>query len=228
MAEAPSVAAPSSAPPAPPPLAALKRGLNLLEEEARGRFFPAIVELLCASPAPPADLQRASMKAAFGLDFDSSKEPEALLHAAKLLICRVASTAYAEEGAAPALHSDLRNSGLAEPAAVWVREAAEAAVLPVAAELRLAQAHAVANLSHTYLYDFDWSLFQVLGSSALARVQEPLVQLQLLLSKGDDDAGGMTTRKEALELTPSDLAATIDALASASQAMRKLPSPHSR
>lgn len=210
---------------APPPLAALKRGLNALDDEARGRFFPAVAELLSSSPALPASAQRASMKAAFGLDFDSSKEADALLHAAKLLTCRVASAAYAEEGASAALHADLRNAGLAEAAAAWVREAAETAVRPIAADIRLAQARAAANLSHTYLHDFDWALYHVLGSSTISRVQEPLVQVQLSLGKGSDDAGGVVLRTESLELTPSDLDATIGALASASDALRKLPSP---
>ena len=116
------------------------------------------------------------------------------------------------------LRAELLAAGLADGAATWVKDAAEAAVKGCgAAALRAAQAHAVANYTHDYLHDFDWSLYHVLGSSALSRVQEPRLQLQLQIAKAG--APGVV-KSEALELTPADLDATLGALAEASEALR--------
>ncbi len=59
----------------------------------------------------------------------------------------------------------------------------------------------------------------VLSSSALARVRKPLVQLQLAVRKARTDE--LVT--ETIELSASELDATIDALSSASDALQALP-----
>ena len=154
--------------------------LHLLPDEARVGFFVEVTELLRACTPPAAAAESLS---GYGLDF-AAGEPAALLHAAKLLVCRVASRGYEADGAAAAtLRADLVAAGLSEAAADWLRTAAESATLPCAAELRVAQAHAAANLANDYLHDFDWGLNYVLGSSALADVHAPLVQLQLQIAK---------------------------------------------
>ena len=202
------------------PLAALKL-LNLLDgDAARGNFFPAVAERLCAA-TEPSTIAAAALQEAFGLDFVAEPQAQALLFATKLLLSRVTSLAYEAEGAAAALHADLVAAGLAAAAATWVQQAAEAAALPVAAALRTAQAHAAANQTQDYLHDFDWSLHYVLGSSTIAKVQAPLVSLHLQIAKAGTTQGEMVT--ESLELTPSDLDATIDVLASANEALRALP-----
>ena len=189
--------------------------LSLLSDEARGLFLPAVTELLLASPGASSDVLNES----FGLDF-AVGEAQSLLHGAKLVICGVASRDYEAVGQGDALHSELVAAGLAGGAASWVRDAAEAAVKACgAAELRRAQAHAASNYAHDYLADFDWSLYHVLGSSSLAKVHSPLLQLHLEVAK----AGGTgALAKEALELTPAELDATLGALAEASAALKGL------
>ena len=200
------------------PLAALKL-LNLLDgDAARGLFFPAVAERLCAVTDSPA--MAASLLETFKLDFAAEPQAQALLFATKLLLCRVASRAYEAEGVAATLHADLVDAGFNATAATWVQEAAEAAALPVAAALRTAQAHAAANRSQDYLHNFDWSLHYVLGSSTIAKVQAPLVSVRLQIASAGIQ-GEMVT--ESLELTPSDLDATIDVLASANEKLRRLP-----
>jgi hypothetical protein len=174
---------PDSAEARPPALSALKL-LKLLGDEKRDLFLPAVVEQLCT--AAPAAVVTGALHDAFGLDFAGDGEPAALLHATKLLLCRVASVGAAAEDAT--LQPDLMAAGLAEAAATWVCEAAEAAVRPVATELRQAQAHAAIGLSHDRLHEFDWSLYHVLGSSTISTVQAPLVQLQLQIAKVSESA----------------------------------------
>ena len=155
--------------------------LSLLSDEARGLFLPAVAEQLLAPPGGAA--RAAALRDSFGLDF-SAGEAEALLHAAKLVLCAVASRDYGDEGAGASLNNELVAAGLAEGAAEWVREAAEATVKSCGApELRRAMAHAAANHVHDYLHDFDWSLVHVLGSSSLAHIRAPLLQLQLQVAK---------------------------------------------
>ena len=194
-------------------LAALSH-LSLLSDDARSLFFPAVAELLLAAPGTAVD---AALHDSFGLNFTAvGSDEELLLHATKLLLCRVAMREY--ESAE--VHTELLSAGLAEGAAVWVREAAEAAVKSCGAtEVRLAQAHAAASYTHDYLHDFDWSVYHVLGSSSLARVQTPLLQLHLQIAKAGR-TGEVAT--EALELTPAEVDATLGALTEASEALRAL------
>ena len=197
-------------------LAALSH-LSLLSDDARSLFFPAVAELLLAAPGTAVD---ASLHDSFGLNFSAAgSDAELLLHATKLLLCRVATREYETDGSKQ-VHAELLSAGLADGAAVWVREAAEAAVKSCgSAELRLAQAHAAASYSHDYLHDFDWSVYHVLGSSSLARVQTPLLQLHLQIAKAGR-SGEVAT--EALELTPTEVDATLGALSEASEALRAL------
>ena len=58
---------------------------------------------------------------------------------------------------------------------------------------------------------FGWQLNYVLGSSSISRVQQPLVAVQLAIAKVGSSGGEV--RREALELTPGDLDATLAALA---------------
>lgn len=206
----------AGAPPAQSALADLSQ-LSLLSDAARGLFLPAVADYLLCAPGTTA--AAALPRETFGVDFSASgSDAEALLHSAKLLVCGVAARDYEADGA-KTLHAELLAAGLGEGAAVWVREAAEAAVKGCgAAELRAAHAHAAANQAHDYLHDFDWSLFHVLGSSSLARVQTPLLQLQLQIAKAGGAPGVLST--EALELSKAELDATLGALAEASEALR--------
>lgn len=205
--------------------------LRLLADDARAAFFAVVAQQLCAvPPLLPAEAAQ-ELTEGFGLDFAApSGEPAELLLVTKLVLVRAASRAYqrhdgtaavGEEGAA--LQSDLVAAGLAPAAAEWVREAAEAAVSPCAEELRVAQSHATAGLSHDYLSDLDWQVNYVLGSSELARVHAPLVQLQLRVRKAEGADGAPPEVTEHLELTPADLDATLDALANARTALKELP-----
>ena len=200
-----------AAPTATSALAALNR-LSILSDDARGLFLPAVAELLLCAPGTAATAVLPSE--AFGVSFGAA-EAELLLHAAKLLLCGVASRDYD----AAVLMAELASAGLPDGAAAWVREAAEAAVKGCgAAELRAAQAHAASSYAHDYLHDFDWSLYHVLGSSSLAKVQTPLLQLQLQIAKAGAPPGVVAT--EMLELTPADIDATLGALAEASEALK--------
>ena len=212
---------PAAAAPPSSPLADLSK-FKLLSEDQRDIFLPAVVEALCMPTAPAA----VSLSEAFGLDFMSDEQAGALLFAAKLLVCRVAARSYESDGVAAGLHADLVAAGLPNSAATWLREAAEEAVKPAAADLRLALAHAASAFSNDYLHDFDWSLHYVIGSSALSRVQAPLVALQLQIAKAGSE--GTVLKTEALELTPPDLDATLGALAAANDAVRSLPQPDGR
>lgn len=202
------------------PFAALE-ALRLISDKERGTFITSVAASLATPPLPPATA--AAALDAFGLDF-AIGEPASLLHSVKVLVLRVASSAYQDTGAAASLTADLEAAGLAKAAADWVRETAEAAALPLAAEIRLAQAHAAANLSHDYLQDFDWQVNYVLSSSTLARNRMPLVQLQLRIRKAGMDAHGLEVTEQ-VELRPSELDATIASLASAQNALRALPGP---
>ena len=211
-----TLSAPAAAPPSP--LAALSK-LSLLDDEGRGAFFACVASQLC-SASTSAGSALAALREGFGLDF-ADGEPAALLLAAKLVICRIAARTYEGEGAKAALLSDLLSAGLPQAAAEWVREAAEAATLPCAAQLRLAQGHEAAALSSDYLQDFDWQLHHVLASSTLAQVGQPLVQLQLKVRKAGTDAEAI----EQLELAPAELDAAISSLGAAVGALRALPEP---
>ena len=211
--------APSATPAAPPPALAALSKLSLLTDEGRNAFFAVVASQLCAAPQP-AEAAAASLRDGFGLDFTSG-EPAALLLGAKVLASRIASRAYQADAAKAALLADLLAAGLPQAAAEWVREAAEAAVLPCAAQLRLAQGHAAAALSADYLHDFDWQLNHVLASSSIAAVGSPLVQLQLKVRKAGTDEEVV----EQLELTPAELDAAISSLGAASSALRSLAEP---
>lgn len=204
---------------APPSLLAALHKLSMLDDAGRSAFFVAVASQLSMTPQPTAG-GAAAMQEGFGLDFTSG-DPAALLLAAKVVVSRVASKAYEGDGAKTALLNDLIAAGLSQGASQWVCEAAEAAVLPCAAQLRLAQGHAAAALSTDYLEDFDWQLNYVLSSSTIAKVGEPLVQLQLKVRKAGTDAD--TT--ERLELAPGELDAAIESLGAASSALRALPQP---
>jgi len=197
------------------PLAALSK-LSLLDDVARGTFFVAIVSQLCVPPLPVVAAE--SMQTEFGLDFTNG-EPENLLVASKILISRVASRPYADASAKHALLADLVDAGLPQAAAEWVREAAEAAVLPCAAQLRRTQGHAAMVDSSDYLLDFDWQLNHVLASSSLAKVHLPLVHLHLKVRR----AGIGAETAERFELTPAELDAAISSLGAASIALHALP-----
>ena len=204
------------APPVPPVLASLKL-LRILTEEGRSTFFSAVARQLCAAPSP--GVSAAILHDAYSLDFTSG-EPAQLLLAAKVLLTLIASRAYHDDGSPAALLADL-TSAIGEGAAKWVQEAAEAATLPCAAQIRAAQAHATAALGHDYLQDFDWQATCVLGSSALASMRVPLVQLQLRIRK----AGSPVEVTEQMELSLSELDATIASLKSAVDAVATLPAP---
>jgi len=204
---------------APPTRLAGLAHLSLLSDEARGLFLPAVADSLLASPGASSS---AALSESFGLNF-AEGDAQALLHATKLVICGVASRDYEAAGQTEALQSELLAAGLTAGAAAWVREAAEGTVKACgAAELRRAQAHAASNHVHDYLADFDWSLYHVLGSSSLAKVHEPVVQLHLQIAK----AGGTgSVTSEALELTPAELDATLNALSEASEALKAVAAP---
>ena len=158
--------------------------LRLLEDDSRALFLPAVAEQLCAA-SPAADVADVlSLSGVFHLNFRVGK-PAALLHGAKMLLCRVASAAYVFQRAdsAAGLHTDLVGAGLDYAAATWVCDAAEAAVLPVAADLRLAQSRVAACGANDCLQDFDWSLWHVFSSSTIAREHVPLVHLELCVLK---------------------------------------------
>ena len=218
MSEMPDAAA--AAPPSP--LAALSK-LSLLDDSGRGAFFGCVASQLCSTSPPVVEERLASLHEGFGLDF-ASGEPAALLLAAKLVICRVASRTYEGASAKAALLADLVAAGLPQAAAEWIREAAQAATLPCAAQLRLAQGHAAAAFSSDYLQDFDWQLNYVLASSTqsgLPLVGTPLVQLQLKVRKAGTDAEAI----ERLELAPAELDAAISTLGAAVSSLRALPEP---
>jgi hypothetical protein len=200
---------------APPSALAGLSQLSLLSDSARNLFLPAVAESLLAAPGGAA---AASLREAFGLDFAAAgSAAEALLHAAKLLLCGVAARGYV----ANELHAELLAAGLGEGAAAWVREAAEAAVQTCGAgAIRTAQVHAMASAQSDYLHDFDWSVYHVLGSSSLAHVQTPLVQLHLQIAKPQLASEVVT---ESLERTADELDATLKALSAASDALRTLP-----
>lgn len=221
-----SMALAPAPPPPPSPYTALKK-LSLLDsDDARAQFFPAVAEMLCAANASPATTA-AALSERFNVDFSGRHEPAAaLLHASKVLLCRIASRAHEAEGSSAALSADLAAAGLGAAAATWIVQSAEAACLPIAEELRVAQAHATSAISNDYLQDFDWQLNYVLGSSSISRVQQPLVAVQLAIAKAGSSGGEV--RQEALELTPGDLDATLAALAAANQVMRSLPQPEKR
>lgn len=211
--------APAAAPPVSPLLASLRR-LSLLNDDHRAAFFASVASQLCTLPAIPADAAATALQEAYSLDFTSG-EPCALLVAVKVVISRVASSSYQEPECKESLLADLMSAGLSKAAAEWVRQAAEAAALPCAAQLRSAQGHAAAALSCDYLADFDWQLNQVLASSTLAKINSPLVQLQLKIRS----AGTDSERIEELELSPSELDAAISSLSAASAALRSMPEP---
>jgi hypothetical protein len=215
-----------SAAPPPSPLAALKKLSLLQSDDARAEFFPAVTEML-SNPHEPAESAMTAISERFGIDFSGSNEQAAaLLYAAKLVACRVASSAYAAEGSAAALRDDLAAAGLGAGAATWICESAEAAVLPTAQELRFALAHVAAARSHDYLQDFDWGLHHVLGSSALANVQKPLVSVHLVVAKAG--SGGNQVAREEFELDAAQLDATLGVIGAANEAMRALPQPDTK
>ena len=215
-----SESAAASAPPSP--LAALKKLSLLQSDDARAQFIPAVTDML-SNIHEPAGSATAALSERFGIDFSDNEQAAALLYAVKLVVCRVASSAYEAEGSATALRDDLAAAGLGAGAATWVCQSAEAAVLPIAQELRLAQAHVAAARSNDYLQDFDWALHHVLGSSALARVQKPLVSVHLVVGKAG--SGGNQVVREEFELDAAQLDATLGVLGAANEAMRALPQP---
>ena len=136
---------------APPPLLSHLLKLKLLADADRAPFLDA---------SRTASARRSGgLDARFGAPFSrSGGEAASLLLAARALLLRVASGAYAADG----LDAELKAAGLGAGAAAWLREQAEAFVLPRADALRRAQAAAVAAREASTLTDFDWQLQYVL------------------------------------------------------------------
>ena len=144
-----------------PVLAAL-RSLQLVDD-CEG-FFSSVALHLCGH-SPVAELE-----ARYGLELSDPVSNGGLLFAAaKAVLSRVAARSYVESQGSEALRGDVVAAGLKQAAASWVVEAAEAAALPRAAEIRRVQAHAAAALTSDYLEDFDWQARCAQRASPLAR-----------------------------------------------------------
>ena len=195
---------------APPPLLSHLLKLKLLNDADRAPFLDAVAHSLCA--AQPAS----ELDARFGAPFSrSGGEAASLLLAARALLLRVASSAYAADG----LDAELKAAGLEAGAAAWLREQAEAFVLPRADALRRAQAAAVAAREASTLTDFDWQLQYVLSSSKLATVREPLLVLELRTRAAGAAADAPADAAETVELSRDDLARALETLKEGADAL---------